>query len=178
MNKQRKAIEGCQSRSSKETGTQAFLISLLQPPLNMAANLNVIMCYRILPNSRNKECKTEKIQTCSSLWFQSLLDILKSAHGCPPVPQQPRACMLSLSVVSNSSDPMDCGLPGPSSHGILQARILEWVATPRCKPGWECRLLAGLVTSPNKSRALLLKERRVDIEEATSTFRYFPQATH
>ena len=24
-------------------------------------------------------------------------------------------------------DPMDCGLPGFSIHGILQARILEWV---------------------------------------------------
>ena len=27
-------------------------------------------------------------------------------------------------------DPMDCSLPGPSVHGILQARILEWVAIP------------------------------------------------
>ena len=25
-------------------------------------------------------------------------------------------------------DPMDCGLPGSSDHGIFQARILEWVA--------------------------------------------------
>ena len=25
-------------------------------------------------------------------------------------------------------DPMDCGLPGSSVHGILQARILAWVA--------------------------------------------------
>ena len=24
-------------------------------------------------------------------------------------------------------DPMDCNLPGSSVHGILQARILEWV---------------------------------------------------
>ena len=27
-------------------------------------------------------------------------------------------------------DPMDCGLPVSSVHGILQARILEWVAMP------------------------------------------------
>ena len=26
--------------------------------------------------------------------------------------------------------PMDCSLPGFSVHGILQARILEWVAVP------------------------------------------------
>ena len=25
---------------------------------------------------------------------------------------------------------MDCNLPGSSVHGILQARILEWVAVP------------------------------------------------
>ena len=28
-------------------------------------------------------------------------------------------------------DPMDCSLPGPPVHGILQARILEWVAHSR-----------------------------------------------
>ena len=27
-------------------------------------------------------------------------------------------------------NPMDCSLPDPSVHGILQARILEWVAMP------------------------------------------------
>jgi len=26
------------------------------------------------------------------------------------------------------NDPMDCSLPGSSVHGILQARVLEWVA--------------------------------------------------
>ena len=31
-------------------------------------------------------------------------------------------------VVSDSCDPIDCSLPGSSVHGILQARILEWVA--------------------------------------------------
>ena len=39
-------------------------------------------------------------------------------------------------------DPMDCSLPGSSVHGILQARILEWVAIPffpgdRPNPGIE-----------------------------------------
>ena len=27
-------------------------------------------------------------------------------------------------------DPMDCSLPGSSVHGILQPRLLEWVAMP------------------------------------------------
>ena len=28
----------------------------------------------------------------------------------------------------NLGDPMDCSLPGPSIHGIFQARVLEWGA--------------------------------------------------
>ena len=47
-------------------------------------------------------------------------------------------------------NPIDCSLPGSSTHGILQARILEWVAIsfsrdlpdpgikPR-SPGFDCR---------------------------------------
>ena len=34
----------------------------------------------------------------------------------------------SREVVSNSCDPVDYSLPCSSVHGILQARILEWVA--------------------------------------------------
>ena len=30
--------------------------------------------------------------------------------------------------MSNSYDPMDCNPPDSSAHGILQARILEWIA--------------------------------------------------
>ena len=33
-----------------------------------------------------------------------------------------------LVVQSDSCDPVDCSPPGSSVHGILQARILEWVA--------------------------------------------------
>ena len=36
--------------------------------------------------------------------------------------------MWSHSVVSDFFDPTDCSLPGSSVHGILQARVLEWVA--------------------------------------------------
>ena len=37
-------------------------------------------------------------------------------------------CALSRSVMSNFYDPIDCSLPGSSVPGILQARLLEWVA--------------------------------------------------
>ena len=39
-------------------------------------------------------------------------------------------CVLVTSVMSDSYNPMDCSPPGSSAHGILQARILEWVAMP------------------------------------------------
>ena len=37
-------------------------------------------------------------------------------------------CVSVFSVMSNSCNPMGCILPGSPVHGILQARILEWVA--------------------------------------------------
>ena len=44
----------------------------------------------------------------------------------------------SSSVVSDSSDPMDCSLPGSSIHGIFQARVLDWgaIAFSRYIPGY------------------------------------------
>ena len=36
----------------------------------------------------------------------------------------------SLQSCSALCDPMDCSLPGSSVHGILQVRILDWVAIP------------------------------------------------
>ena len=41
---------------------------------------------------------------------------------------QPCVCLLSHSVMPDSCDPIDCSLPGSSVHGILQVRILGWVA--------------------------------------------------
>ena len=37
---------------------------------------------------------------------------------------------VSSSVMADSSNPKDCSLPGFLVHGILQARILEWIAVP------------------------------------------------
>jgi len=35
-------------------------------------------------------------------------------------------CLVTQSCLT-LCDPMDCSLPGSSVHGILKARILEWV---------------------------------------------------
>ena len=39
-------------------------------------------------------------------------------------------CAKSLQLCLTLWDPMNCSPPGSSVHGILQARILEWVAMP------------------------------------------------
>ena len=38
------------------------------------------------------------------------------------------AAAKSLQLCPTLCDPMDCSPPGPSIHGIFQARVLEWVA--------------------------------------------------
>ena len=56
--------------------------------------------------------------------------ILPGATGflvCPVV--RSWTCLVAPSCLT-LCDPMDCSLPGFSVHGILQARILEWVAIP------------------------------------------------
>ena len=37
-------------------------------------------------------------------------------------------CAQSLRMCPTLCNPMDCSPPGSSVHGILQARILEWIA--------------------------------------------------
>ena len=44
----------------------------------------------------------------------------------------PRVCSAVQSSLT-LCDLMDCSLPYSSVHGILQARILEWVAMPSCR---------------------------------------------
>ena len=39
-------------------------------------------------------------------------------------------CVCETQLCPTLCDPMDCSPPGSSVHGILQARILEWVPIP------------------------------------------------
>ena len=55
------------------------------------------------------------------LWTQS---------GKKKVGRMEKVCAQSLQLCPTLCDPMDFSLPGSSVHGILQARILEWVAIP------------------------------------------------
>ena len=53
------------------------------------------------------------------------------------------ACKVA-SVVSHTATLMDCSWPGSSVHGVLQTRILEWVAMPSPRI-----LVKSLVNLPN-----------------------------
>ena len=50
-------------------------------------------------------------------------------------------------LLQSLCDPVDCNPPGTSVHGILQARILEWVALPSCRGSFQPRV-------PSRSPAL------------------------
>ena len=60
---------------------------------------------------------------------------------------------------------MDCSRPGSSVHGILQARILEWVATPSSMGSSQSRdrthiscITGGFVTSDPPGRPIYSNE--------------------
>ena len=85
-------------------------------------------------------------------------------------PRKPQiVCSVQFSSVAQSCptlcDPVDCSPPGSSFHGILQARILEWVAISISRglpdPGIEPRppaLQADALTSEPPGKPLWLPE--------------------
>ena len=71
-------------------------------------NILVIQVY--VPTSNTEEAEVE--------WFyEDLQDLLESESENEVAQSCPTLC-----------DPSDCSLPGSSLYGILQARILDWVA--------------------------------------------------
>ena len=97
-------------------GSQKILVVLL---------LLLLLFLTIQENTRAQESLTAIQFPSHTHWgrfivFPNILKYLKSqivkkselAQSCPTL-----------------CDPMDCSSPGSSVHGMLQARILEWVAT-------------------------------------------------
>ena len=73
------------------------------------------------------------------IWFNKLQQLIRRSNKLPSPMKWfdwndvfsqlcPFKRSESRSVVSDFCDPMDCSPPGSSVHGILLARILEWVA--------------------------------------------------
>ena len=65
---------------------------------------------------------------------------------------QRHICVQSLQPCLTLCNPVDCRLTGSSVHGILQARILEWVAMPSSS--------SGLISSVQFSRSVVSNSLR------------------
>ena len=74
------------------------------------------------------------IKPCPLHWNHGVLTTGPSRKGCDHLLKEEEAYIYMKVLVDQSCptlfDPMDYSLPGSSVHGILQARILEWVAIP------------------------------------------------
>ena len=84
-----------------------------------------ILEWVAMPSSRRSSQPRAWIHVSSSFWwFQMFLGLWEhhsKLRSCPPLVAQlcPTRC-----------NPLDCSPLGSSDHGILQARILEWVSIP------------------------------------------------
>ena len=99
-------------------------------PTTFSSPVNLLLLLLLLSGfSRVRLCATPEMAA-----YQALLSLALSRqehwNGLPfPSPMyESEKWKWSRSVVSDSSDPMDCSPSGSSVHGIFQARVLEWGA--------------------------------------------------
>ena len=80
-------------------------------------------------------CREERFSYFSLTWNLSMQRL------CTFLPQLNTACRVLSHFQSclTLCNPMDCSLPSISVHGILQARILEWVAMPSSRGSFQPR---------------------------------------
>ena len=65
--------------------------------------------------------------------------IEENAGGYSPAKTGLKVKVLVAQLCLTLCDPMDCRPPSSSVHGILQARILEWVAIPFSRGSFQPR---------------------------------------
>ena len=65
-------------------------------------------------------------------------------------------CVKSLQSCLTLCDPMDCSLSGSSVHGILSARLLNWVAMPTSRESLDPGIEPTSLTSPALAVVLLI----------------------
>ena len=81
-------------------------------------------------------------------------------------------------------DPMDCSPPGSSVHGILQARILEWVAIPFSRGSsqakdrtWVSGTAGGLFTHLSHQNFLKKLKMETPYDPAIPLLGIYPEKT-
>ena len=107
---------GCDSTGVGKAGGSAGLkqcLCLSEHPRAKAASL---------PLGKNSPSEEGRQGLLQSLWFKRTRQSSVEEAGVPLF------CVLVAQSCLTLCDPMDCSPPGSSVPGILQARILEWVA--------------------------------------------------
>ena len=90
---------------------------------------------RVQKPGQLQKAMSQDTQECSfSRNNRKITELLTTSHNHEWIQPAP-LCLESMKVLVAQSypilyDPMDYGPPSSSVHGILQARILEWVALP------------------------------------------------
>ena len=112
-------------------------LSLLQGFfLTQESNRGLLHCrwilYQLIYEGNPRGCPPQIAQEflLPVLLLRLDLRLEKSRRLRRSVHKDVSVCSHSLSHVRLFCDPMDCSPPGYSVCGILQARILEWVAMP------------------------------------------------
>ena len=91
------------------------------------------------------------VYVCCEYAWGGGITIFYAPINSTPTPWEVVYHVLSCSVVSDSLRPMDCSLPDSSVHGILQLKILEWVAI-RFSRNLDSILTSRDITLPTKVR--------------------------
>ena len=93
--------------------------------------LNTVYPFLHLPEVR-EICWRCLSGAWTALWPHRVVKSLRHPllRGVCTPPHSVHMCNQSRQSCSTLCDPMDCSPPGSSVHGILWARILEWVAMP------------------------------------------------
>ena len=106
-------------------------------------SLSLLICKVILPHSKIRliNVKVHPAAAAAAKSLQSCQTLCDPRDGSPPgfsrqehwsgLPfpspiHESEKWKWSRSVMSDSSDPMDCSPPGSSLYGIFQAKVLEW----------------------------------------------------
>ena len=127
---------------NSRTAADFSLPFLYFPPMNMC-----FLCYQKKNNNKTKVTSMWQLTLSKSfmwicvklLWLPTNLGTGSGSQnkGEPSYQRQSRVGSVTglLLLQSHFShvrlcDPMDCILPGSSVHGVLQVKILEWVAMP------------------------------------------------
>ena len=105
-------------------------------------------------------------QSKSPLTFRVSAMAHIGATGFLPVP--PSVCELVLQSCLTLRNPMDCSPPGSSVHGILQARIREWIAIPFSRGSFRPRDRTRVSCLPHRQAGSL---PLAPLEKATYTLR-------